>query len=124
MPQQPRGDGDVVGAVPEREVEAPPARPARERAPSATSSPSALAASAAAAVAADDLALEPEALGEPDRLREVARGDLAPRAPRARSRSMTGRRTRTCGLLVRSTQTRIAHGGDDLVDLLARERGA
>src|SRR5512132_2850356 len=44
-------------------------------------------------------------------------------APRARSPSMTGRSTSTCGLLVRSTQIRIAHGGHDLVDLVARERG-
>src|SRR6478609_4157229 len=43
-------------------------------------------------------------------------------SPRARSTSMTGRMTRTCGLLVRSIQTRIAHGADDLVDLIARER--
>src|SRR3954451_6357716 len=43
-------------------------------------------------------------------------------APRARSTAMTGRSTRTWGLLVRSTQMRIAHRGDDLVDLVARER--
>src|SRR4029450_940218 len=43
-------------------------------------------------------------------------------APRARSTAMTGRRTRTWGLFVRSTQIRIAHRGDDFVDLVARER--
>src|SRR3954467_7309460 len=40
-------------------------------------------------------------------------------APRSRSTSMTGRMTSTCGLLVRSTQIRIAHGRHDLVDLAA-----
>src|SRR5919198_4651345 len=43
-------------------------------------------------------------------------------APRDRSTATIGRRTRTWGLLVRSTQIRIAHRGDDLVDLVARER--
>ena len=49
----------------------------------------------------------PMALAQLDRLGEVARGDLRPRAPPARSRSITGRSTRTCGEFVRSTQTRI-----------------
>src|SRR5919204_901530 len=43
-------------------------------------------------------------------------------APRERSTAITGRSTRTWGLLVRSTQIRIADRGDDLVDLVARER--
>ena len=37
---------------------------------------------------------------------------------------MIGRMTSTCGELVRSTQTRIADRGDDLVGLLARQHGA
>src|SRR5207247_7573995 len=45
-------------------------------------------------------------------------------APRARSASITGRSTSTCGLFVRSTQTRIAYRAHDLVDLLARDRRA
>ena len=53
----------------------------------------------------------PKRSAQPDRLREVAGRDLAPRAPCARSASTTGRRTRTCGLLVRSTQTRTGRGG-------------
>src|SRR3954447_2940660 len=45
-------------------------------------------------------------------------------SPRARSASMTGRMTRTWGLLVRSTQTRIADGVDDLGHLVALQDGA
>ena len=40
------------------------------------------------------------------------------------SARMTGRRTSTCGELVRSTQTRIAHRGHDLGRLLARQHRA
>ena len=66
---------------------------------------------------ADHLAAQPEALAQPDGLREVARGDAHLGAALAQQRRSTGRSTSTCGLLVRSTQTRIAQGADDLVDL-------
>src|ERR671929_877745 len=45
-------------------------------------------------------------------------------APRRSSARMTGRMTSTWGEFVRSTQTRIAHDGDDLVRLLAPEHRA
>ena len=81
-----RGDRDVVGAVPEREVEgAVAARPAHA-APRAVGQTERLGRQPAAAVAADDLVLDPEALAQRDGLREVARGDARPRAPRAAAR--------------------------------------
>ena len=73
-PQQLRGDRDVVGAVAEREVDPPPARPARERA-RARDEPDPLGGEPAAPVMADRGVVDPEALEQPERLREVARGD-------------------------------------------------
>ena len=80
------GDGDVVGAVPEREVEgAVAARPAHERA-RALGQPDGLGRHAAAPVTPDDLVLQAEALAQLHGLGEVARGDahLCPPGPAAR----------------------------------------
>ena len=74
-PQQRGGHRHVVRAVPDRHVEAPAARPARER-EAARREPHGLAAAAAAAVAAHRRVLDPEALAELERLGEVARGHL------------------------------------------------
>ena len=105
----------------EREVEAAAPRAQRTSARRALGQPDRLGRHAPAAVAPDDLVLDAEALAQRTvwaKSRAVTRTS----APRARSTSMTGRRTSTWGLLVRSTQIRIAHGGHDLGDLVARER--
>ena len=105
MPQQLRGDRDVVGAVPERDVEAAPACAQRASASEREARPSALGREPAAAVAADRLVRDPEALEQAERLREVARGDEHLRRARSSAR-MTGRMTSTWGEFVRSIQTR------------------
>ena len=62
--------------MPEGEVEAAGPRAQRASAVERETRPTPFAASAPAAVAADDRVVDPEALEQPERLGEVARGDL------------------------------------------------
>ena len=78
--QRGRGDGDIVGAVAERDVEAPigallGVRPAEQRA-GARGEPAGLRGEALAAVAADRGVGDLQALQQPERLGEVASGDV------------------------------------------------
>ncbi len=79
-PQQPRGDGDVVGAVPEGEVEGPVAAAPARQGRRAIDEAECLGRQPPAAMAPDDLVLDAEALAQLDGLREVARGDADLRA--------------------------------------------
>ncbi len=104
--QEPRGDRDVVRAVAEREVEASPARPAQRAPPSGPPARPPWPRRARAAMAPDHGRVDAMALAQPT-VWAKSRAVTSTSAPRARSRSITGRSTRTCGEFVRSTQTRI-----------------
>ena len=114
-----------------RQVKAARARPARQLGGAGEQAPR-LVEQAGAAMAADRGVLDPEAVAQRQRLREVPRGHLDLVARSRSSGSITGRSTSTCGELVRSTQTRTVGSRqavardrrDDLAGLLGAEHGA
>ena len=116
-PQQRGGDAHVVGAVAERDVEARRRPRARRRAPSARARPSARRGRRPWPRAArrDGGRSRCGRCRSARTARSSGRSRARSPAPRGRRRcrrSITGRMTSTCGLFVRSIQTRIGADGN------------